>query len=63
MEEKRASMAMNPPSVPFVFSLLKNIFLNNNGSILRMILTTVGFRIVSPFLAQRVWGLFFKTKG
>jgi hypothetical protein len=50
--------------VPFLFSIFKNIFFNNNKkrSLFRTILTTLGYRFVSPFIAQRVRGFFSKTK-
>lgn len=71
MEEKRQDISVNPSSfhsngflaaVPFLFSTLKNIFNHNKKTLTRTILTTVGFRILSPFIARRVWGLFSKTK-
>jgi hypothetical protein len=42
-----------------VFSI---VFCKKKRSLLRAIVITAGVRILTPFIARRVWGLFSKTK-
>jgi hypothetical protein len=71
IEEKRQSIYLNRPALhsngfltaaPFLFSILKNILNRNKKTLTRTILTTMGFRILSPFIARSVSGLFSKTR-
>lgn len=69
MEETRGSLYRNSPlplssgligMLPFVFSVLVNIFTNQKKMLLKTILTTLSLRFLSPFIARRVWGFFSK---
>jgi hypothetical protein len=71
MEEKRRGISLHPhptqsngflTAMPFMFSVLKTLLNPYKPTLTKTILTTVGFRFLSPFIARNVRSLFSKAK-
>lgn len=63
MEEKRGAADPRPPIgsgavgvLFFLAEILKRVVFPQNRTILRAVLTTIGIRIISPFIARRALG-------